>query len=138
MSDAMWINRYGPAIAAFHSGLLLLALYFGWVVIAGGSPVTPELYGPAVYAIPAIVWAGGQTVGAGLSVLGAVIGGRWGGVSLILGSLVSIAFYGFLAAAASLAAQGTLVQGACMTLTTPGAVLSLIAGVGAVWDGNWR
>lgn len=131
-----WIDRYGPAFMAFHGGLLLLALYFGWVVVAGGSPVTPELYGPAVYAIPAIVWAGGQTVGAGLCVIGAALGGRSGGWCMIIGAMVSVAFYGFLAAAASLAAQGTLVQGACMTLTTPGAVLTLIAGVGAVTDGN--
>ena len=115
-------------MVAFHGGLALMALFFGATVVIGGSPVTPDLYGPVVYEIPAIAWASVQLLGASISVIGA-----WTrhGMVLAIGSGISVVVYGFFAAAASLAEQGTIVQGATLFVGAPGSVLTFIAGVGA-------
>ena len=61
-------------------GIWLMAHDFGTLVAAGGSPITPEQYGPEVYAIAALVWVAAQQYAASLAILGCVIvaaEGRW-------------------------------------------------------------
>ena len=116
-------ERFAPAIALFYAAVAGIALAFGAVVLAGGSPVTPELYGPAVYAIPALVWVGAQVTCGAMAVVGAVKG--WPvvasigahGVSLVLAALATLAIMAgatgtvvvagsiFLAALSTVAAQ---------------------------------
>lgn len=130
----LWFTRYRAAFALGHLGLALVALHFGVVVYFGGSPMTPELYGAAVYAIPAIVWALAQLGGEGLSVLGATLGGRRGAYMMLVGSTVVLPFYAFLGAAAMLAGQGVIVTAACLWLTGPFSMFSIAASIGAIKD----
>lgn len=51
----------------------LMAHDFGALVAAGGSPITPEQYGPEVYAIAALVWIAAQQYAASLAILGSLI-----------------------------------------------------------------
>lgn len=117
-------ERYAPAIAMFHFGCLAMAIYFGVVVMKGGSPVTPELYGPRVYAIPALVWASVQIAGSALGGIGAMIGNRVGATICLLGSSLSALMYCTLAALAMEATQGTLVASGSMFLTAPLSIVS--------------
>lgn len=127
MGEAMRdFDRYRPAIAIFHLGCLAMALSFGTVVWRGGSPVTPELYGPRVYAIPALMWASVQIAGSGLGSVGAIIGGRAGAMICMVGSAVSGLMYCTLAALALDAIHGTLVASGSMFLTAPISIISAI------------
>jgi len=132
-------ERYGPAIALFHFGCLAMALSFGIVVIKGGSPVTPELYGPRVYAIPALAWASVQIGGSALGGLGAVIGGKLGAAVCLMGSSIAALMYCTLAALALEATHGTLVAAGSMFLTAPLSVVSAVVSGryltrGAAWE----
>jgi hypothetical protein len=90
-------HRFAPAIALFYAALAGIPATFGAVVLSGGSPVTPELYGPLVYAIPAKVWISAQLAFASVAVWGAArekpvtaaIGAH--GVSAVLGLLAVLA-----------------------------------------------
>lgn len=131
-------ERYGPAIAMFHFGCLAMALSFGIVVLKGGSPVTPELYGPRVYAIPALAWAGFQICGSALGGLGAVIGGRLGAAICLMGSSIAALMYCTLAALALEAPHGTLVASGSMFLTAPLSVVSaVVSGRFLLKEGSW-
>lgn len=134
----LWLERFWPSIAFFHGALLFVAVFFGFTVFIGGSPVTPELYGPAVYAIPALWWSSAQAAGASVAMVGALLRGYWGALACVVGSAISVLVYGFFAAAASLAEQGTIVQAATLLMCAPGSVLSLIAGLGALRNGGRR
>lgn len=122
----------------FHGGLFMIGAHFGRVVMSGGAPVTPELYGPAVFAIPALVWASGQIGSHGLIMVGLI---RWGAIGqwlVIIGGLGAALFHSFLAYFGSLASQGTLVHAASIYLTAPGSVLTVMFGMGAWWIGRER
>lgn len=116
----------------FHGGLFMLGAHFGRVVWAGGTPVTPELYGPAVFAIPALAWAAGQFVSHGITMIGLAMWGRFGMALTIIGGMMAAVFHSFLAYFGSMASQGTLVHAGAMYLTAPGAVLTVMFTVG-VW-----
>lgn len=115
-------ERYRPAILLFHTGLLLVALFFAAVVLTGGTPVTPELYGPAVYAIPAVMWMLGQIVSSGIVIAGTIRPGH--ALSTAIGGTLSCLYYSTLGALASQAAQGTLIQAGALCLLTPGAAIT--------------
>jgi len=132
MHSETWLTRYAPAFAIFHAGLFMVAAQFAVTILIGGSPMTPEIYGPAVYAVPAWVWAAAQMGGEALCVAGAVMRGRTGGALLLAGAAMVLPFYAFLGAVASFAGQGVIVTAACLWLTAPGAVLSMIAGWGSM------
>lgn len=125
-------ERYRYAFAAVHLGFTLMAVHFGASVWFGGSPITPELYGPAVYAMPAIAWAAVQIVGAGTAAAGSIIGGRAGAFGLLFGGCLTLPFYAFLGVAASMAGQGVIVTAGCLWVAAPCSVLSIIAAWGAI------
>ena len=113
----MAFERYAPAMVLFYLGCAAVPAVFGVVVWRGGSPVTPEIYGPVVYAIPALTWAATQFSFAMLAVLGAAA--RWPVVAA-LGAGGIAATLGFLAVAAALAgATGTLVVAGCGVWLAP-------------------
>jgi hypothetical protein len=111
----------------------MLGAHFGRVVWAGGTPVTPELYGPAVFAIPALAWAAGQFVSHGITMVGLALWGRYGMALTIIGGVMAAVFHSFLAYFSSMASQGTLVHAGAMYLTAPGAVLTVMFTAG-VWN----
>ena len=123
MSEA--IRAYRISLWLFHAGLIMIGLYFGRIVINGGSPVTPELYGPAVYSIPALVWAAGQVGAHGLVILGLAVWGRLGRAMVLIGAIIGGIFHSFLAYFGALASQGTLVHAASMFVTVPACVLTI-------------
>jgi hypothetical protein len=109
-------ERYAPALAFFHFGAVLMALDFGQEVWRGGSPITPELYGPSVYAFPALAWVAVQFLGAFIAVFGNVIRGAVGAWLAMIGGAVCGLMYSALAVLAAEAASGTLlVAGASYT-----------------------
>jgi len=59
-------------VAWFDLSMILMASDFGTVVASGGSPITPDQYGAAIYAIPALVWAAVQLGGAAAGMAGAI------------------------------------------------------------------
>ena len=126
----IWFDRYRDPILAANCALLMMALHFAFVIVMGGNPITPELYGPAVYVIPALVWAGAQMGGALVSILGVLIDGKLGGLFLAVGSLIQFAFYLYLAVAGSMAAQGVVVTAGSLWLTAPMAFACCVAGFG--------
>lgn len=111
--------------AAGHLGFALMALHFGVIVWTGGSPMTPEIYGPAVYAIPALTWSAAQFGAAALAAWGAWRKTRRGYVCMAIGSAMCAVIYSSLAAMSSLAATGTIVQAAAIWVATPFAIWSL-------------
>lgn len=131
-----WLTRYGPLISFFHLLLAFVALHFAVTLAIGGSPMTPEIYGPAVYAIPAWVWAGVQVIAEIIASVGAAIRGRKGAAMVISGCVIILPFYALLGAAASLTGQGTIVTAACLWLLMPASVFSVIAGIGAIRYGR--
>jgi hypothetical protein len=136
MKASTWLVRYWAALAFGHGALAMMALHIGLVVALGGSPITPELYGPAVYAVPAVYWVAAQITGAGVSICGALIGGRRGAWLLVAGGCISIPFFALLAAASSMAGQGIIVNAGAVWLVLPFSIISTIAGVGGLKGGR--
>lgn len=131
-----WRDRYGPAFAAYHLGLFMMAVHFGVSMWVGGSPVTPELYGPAVYYIPALCWAGVQMFGALTAALGSIIKSKYGPTLMVLGGSLSFLVYSTFVILAQRAEQGTIVQAAGIWCACTGSVLTILAGLGAIKDGR--
>lgn len=96
-------ERYSPAMAVFFAGSMAVPLGFGAVVIKGGSPVTPEIYGELVWTIPALVWVGLQLSISAIACVGCATGRAT--VAAIGAGLVA-ALMTFFAAAAILAGAG--------------------------------
>jgi len=63
-------QRYAPAMALFLAGSAIMAAIFGYSVLAYGSDVTPEIYGSAVYEIPALAWVTVQLTSGMIASLG--------------------------------------------------------------------
>lgn len=133
-----WRRKYGPAFALFHAGLFMMAVHFGASIWAGGSPVTPELYGPAVYYIPAVLWAAAQMLGSVIAAIGSLYGEKWGAAMMVAGGGVSLVVYLMFVVLAQRAEQGTIVQAAGIWCAAPGSALTVIAGVGAWKYGRKR
>jgi len=128
-----WLERYGPAIVVANAGMAFMAAHFAVVVWSGGSPVTPEIYGTAVYAVPAIFWAGLQFSVHVAAVVGA---GRGSAPITIVGGLGGVCVHGSFAALAGLAEQGTLLQAGAMWVTLPLCIATLFAGIGGLGNGR--
>ena len=104
---AVWAERFGPLIALIHFLFFCMSVQVSVNIWHGGSPITPELYGPAVYHVPALAWTSAQCGCAALTCVAAAH--RWWRV-MFAGACVSIVFYVLLAALAAHGAQGTIVQ----------------------------
>lgn len=50
-------DRYAPACGMFFLGGAYMGGWFGAEAALNGSPVTPDVYGDAVFAVPALIWA---------------------------------------------------------------------------------
>jgi hypothetical protein len=99
-------SRWRWPILLFYLGAIMQAVVFGMVVLAGGSPVTPELYGPLVFAVPAVFWISSQIACSFTAAVGAAM--NWpmtAGVGS-LGMTVLLMFFGVMGMDAG--APGTL------------------------------
>lgn len=126
-----WRDRYGPVLGAFHLGMLAMAMHYGMAIWREGSPITPELYGPAAYYIPAIWWAAAQMTGAGMAAAGSVWRHRAGPLIMAAGGALSAAVYLVFIVMARQAEQGTLVQSAGICVALPFSIGTMLAGLGA-------
>jgi hypothetical protein len=119
------LERYGPLVVVWFSGPLIMALIFGSVVMIGGTPVTPEVYGRVVYEVPALAWAGAQAVAAGVGAVGAAMANR---AMTIFGALgLALLFMAFAAGALSAGATGTLLVAMAIGATPSFLLIAWIA-----------
>lgn len=124
-------DRYGPAIVFFHIGAAMIAASFGAVVLKNGTPVTPELYGAAVYAVPALVWVAIQLSSTIMAAIGAAIGGKSGAWVCMFGAAVAGLLFAALAVMGTNAgATGTLVVSGCAFVMSPLSMASFLICVG--------
>lgn len=127
-----WAERYGPAIGFAHLGLLMMALDFGLEVALGGSPITPEIYGPAVYAMPALGWVALQVGGSALALLGSFFSGRKRAVLFLIGGIMSGLLYAAFTSMAASAAQGSVLEAGGRWFATPICIATAMAGWSAL------
>lgn len=114
----------GPAcLASFHARASLMGFAFTVIVWSGGSPVTPELYGPNVYAIPAIAWGLAQSSLGLLCALFIILGWM---APLAFVSFMSMLFYAALGSMAMRAEQGTLVAVGAVAIMLPPSISTLL------------
>jgi hypothetical protein len=123
------LDRYWPAIAFLHSGLFLIGLQFTGIILSDGSPMIPELYGPAIHSIDAIYWSTFQVFTSFCVVYGAVLRGKIGASIMILGGSFGFLMHSTFAVLAQKASQGIIVQGASTFVTTPASLLVVLIGI---------
>jgi len=117
-------ERYGPAIILTMGGLALMSAGFAGDVIRGGSPISADTYGSAVYELPALAWCGIQFAGALIAAFGAYISGRLGAWLCLAGAtLLSILFAVFVVMA-DMAPSGSLLYWGTRFWSRPQMVLS--------------
>ena len=117
-----WRSRFFLFIAFADVSLIFMAGDFGMVIWEGGSPITPEQYGAAIYEIPALTWAAFQGGGAILGMLGAIIvaasdhnkpispRGRIGALLCAAGNLALMVMFSVFAFLSRSAEQGILLH----------------------------
>ena len=108
-------------------------------IISGGNPITADLYGPEIYATPALVWVGAQSVAAVVMMVGAMLvasQSRWwgaGAVLIIVGGtwlstlMITLVYY------AANAPQGILIYSMCLGFGLPAAAISTAIGVAIIY-----
>ena len=110
------MNVEPACLTSFHARAALMGFAFTMIASAGGSPITPELYGTRVYSIPAEVWGGGQ-VFLGVACALSIIIQRM--VPLALFSGLSALYYCALGSLALRAEMGTLVAIGSVAIMLP-------------------
>jgi hypothetical protein len=123
-------DRYAPAMAIFFAGSALMAALFGAAIaIGGGSPVSPEVYGDTVYAVPALAWVAWQVAAGSIAALGC-----WQRVPRVaaIGAAGTTAAMLFFAVAALEAQQGTVLAAAAMGWAGPCSALAAVV----CWHGG--
>lgn len=109
------------------------------VIMAGGSPITEELFGPEVHATPALVWTYVQQAAALLAFMGAgavASQSRWwraGCVLMIAGNLVLAGLMVLLAYHARTAPDGIVMFAMCLGAGLPWSLAGVGVGAGALW-----
>lgn len=126
-------ERYAPAAAVFYLSCLAMALMFGAREIAGtGSGVTPEMYGPMVYSIPAWIWA---TVQGSLALAGLFGSLRLKPAAFAIGGIGLSALFLFFGVAAMMAgASGTIL----VAMAIPASGCAGLCASLAIWGRDGR
>ena len=127
-----WADRYGPLIGFLHLGLAMMAIDMGGRILRGGSPISPEVYGPLVYSVPALVWVGLQLFGSLVCVIGALAGGKIRTGCFIIGGASSAFLFTAFTIMASGASQGIVLETGTQWFATPFCIVTSMAGWGAV------
>lgn len=113
-------ERYAPAMVAHYIGSAGMGLWFGAVVASGGSPITPETYGPYVYAIPASAWIIAQVASGALAALGCYLRARF--LAAFFASISAMLMAGFAVLSMG-QPEGTLLQAGAVMWAGPLSVL---------------
>lgn len=121
-------DRYAPAMSLFFVGLIAMALDFATVVLSGGSPITPEVYGPAVYAFPAWAWITLQMTACGAGAIGVLLSGKLRASAFVIGSLLTLILFSAFAIMAQGAPQGSVLAAGARSFV--GSILCVIFLVG--------
>ena len=100
--------RFGPAIILTMGGLAAMSAGFASDVIRGGTPITADTYGSAVYQLPALAWCGIQFTGALIAAFGAYIQGRLGAWLVLIGATLLSVLFAIFVAMAGMAPSGSL------------------------------
>jgi hypothetical protein len=108
-------------------GFAGVAISFTLTIAEGRNPVTPELYGPAVYAIPALFWSLTQASTCIISSIGCAVGGKVGALISVVGSAPAFILFVLLWVLSLEAEQGTLVIAGTRALCVPLTSLVLVA-----------
>lgn len=66
-------QRHSPAIAVYFIACLAMAIIYAMLGTATGITVLPESYGPIVYAMPMLAWAGMQALFSAIGAIGAAM-----------------------------------------------------------------
>lgn len=110
------MNVEPACLTSFHARAALMGFAFALIAGSGGAPITPELYGERVYAIPAEAWGIAQVaLGVGCAV--SIIMQRMVALSLLSG--LSALFYCALGTLAMRAEMGTLVAIGSIAIMMP-------------------
>lgn len=102
-----------------------MAAGFGYEVMHGRNPITPELYGDRVYRIPAIVWVGIQEKAGLIALLGAMLvagRSRWmqtGAGLACVGYAILTGLFALFCVYAADAQQGRLMFYLCLACGVP-------------------
>lgn len=144
----LWARSFCGAIAADPvKALALFALFadmcfamtagvITYDVARGGSPITADLYGPEVHAIPALVWTSIQEKAALAGMLGAMLiasHSRWSWFGAWLGLVGNLILSGLMATLATMAydaPQGIVMFAMCACCGVPWSLAcALLAGL---------
>ena len=96
--------REPAAMFMFFGGVA--ALFFGVIVARGGSPITPEMYGPLAYSIPAYLWVLVQVFVCFGAAISLIMG--WRVASFVFSGLFSILMVAFAVMALQAGSTGTV------------------------------
>lgn len=109
------------------------------VIMAGGSPITPRLFGPEVYAVPALAWTYIQQAAALVAGGGAAAVAsrsewwRIGAAMMIVGNLVLAVLMATLAYFAQFAPEGVVMFAMCLGAGLPWAIAGAGIGAAVLW-----
>lgn len=123
-------DQHRPAIAVFFAATAVMAAIFGGVVIYGGTPVRPEVYGPVVFAIPAMAWASVQFTLSAMVIVGCAY--RWPTIAAVGAYGIAFLFEFFAVAAIFAGASGTLL----VAMAIPSGAMAAVAGM-ICWRGRY-
>lgn len=110
------MNVEPACLTSFHARAALMGFAFTLIASSGGLPITPELYGERVYAIPAEVWGIAQIILGSACALCIVLSRM---VPLALFSGLSSLYYCGLGSMALRAEMGTLVAIGSVAIMLP-------------------
>jgi hypothetical protein len=109
------------------------------VIMAGGSPITTELFGPEVHATPALVWTYAQQFAALFALAGAAAVAsqshwwRAGAGMMVVGNLFLAGLMGLLAYHARTAPDGIVMFAMCLGAGLPWSLAGAGIGAAVLW-----
>jgi hypothetical protein len=100
----------------FFLGAAAMGAWFGAEVLRNGTPVTPDVYGDVVFAVPALTWAGAQIVLGLMAAVGYATRRRGMAGFGAAGLTVLLSFFAVMAMDAP---SGAVLQAGAMMWTAP-------------------
>lgn len=136
-SELRSLTKWLAIFVMFMSGTLatVAGILSYDIIMAGGSPITPALFGPEVHATPALVWTHMQEISALIAFMGAgtvASQSNWwrlGAGMMVIGSLLLAALMALLAYHARSAPDGIVMFAMCLGAGLPWSLAG--AGIGA-------
>lgn len=119
-----------PAVRRVMAVILAGYALMGWaylsMILRGENPVTQDLFGPYVYAVPGWFWASYQGTCGTVAALGCTRGGKAGALIALLGSCGLVVQFSVFSALATEAANGTIIVIGSAFISLPGALVCAV------------